>query len=71
MQINAAAILASQQQVQRPAAQPAVQDFAPIAFKQVPKAASVPSPPAEPKVPAATPAGTGPVRPGTHLDIKV
>jgi hypothetical protein len=71
MQISAATLLASQQQV--PRAQPAQAEFAPIAFKQAakpaqPASASEPPPPvSQPKQPT----GTGPVRPGTHVDIKV
>ncbi len=64
MQISAHSLLASQQQAakpQKPASQPAA--FAPLDFKQAEK-------PAEAQA-AQMPPPTGPVRPGTHLDIKV
>ncbi len=79
MQISTSALLASQQQIQRAQPRPEAQAaFEPMSFKQAAKPTAAT---AAPEMPSATgetrgPALTGPVpgkpmRPGTHLDIKV
>jgi hypothetical protein len=72
MQISASTLLASQQQAVRGVTQsPQPADaFAPLNFKQAAKPAPQPSMPENQATPQ-TPRATGPVRPGTHVDIKV
>lgn len=71
MQISTPTLLASQQQAVRVTPRPAqpADGFAPLSFKQAAKPAPVPE--AKPAAQAQPSFGMAPVRPGTHIDIKV